>query len=117
MSDIFTYTDDVASLSTGAARVTIPKSVSSKSDLLGLLAEGLSFPEGFGANWDALFDCLRDLSWIRERRVVIAHESIPAGLSADDLRAYLGLLGDAVVSWQTNPGEHELIVIFPKSAS
>lgn len=114
MSNIFTYTDDVASLSVGAVRITIPRSINSPSDLFGSFSDGLSFPEGFGKNWDALFDCLRDLSWIRERRVVIAHESIPTALSADELRAYLGLLGDAVVSWQCHPGPHELIVTFPK---
>jgi hypothetical protein len=87
--------------------------VSSKADLLRLFSQQLSFPKYFGNNWDALYDCLRDLSWLREKRVVIAHEEIPTVLSADDLRAYLGLLGDAVISWQNNPGEHELIVVFP----
>lgn len=117
MNNIFTYTDDMAPYLAGATQVIIPKSVSSKADLFRLFSERLSFPKGFGENWDALYDCLRDLSWLHERRVVIAHEGIPAVLSADDLRAYLGLLGDAVISWQNNPGEHELIVVFPPSAS
>lgn len=117
MNNIFTYTDDIAPYMIGTAHVIIPKSVQSKADLLRLISERLSFPEGFGENWDALYDCLRDLSWLHERRVVIAHEGIPTVLSADDLRAYLGLLGDAVISWQSNPGEHELIVVFPSNTS
>lgn len=32
-----------------------------KSDLLGALAATLSFPDGFGRNWDALADALADL--------------------------------------------------------
>jgi hypothetical protein len=113
MKDIFTYTDNLAPFTAGATQVIIPKSISSKADLLRLFSERLSFPKGFGSNWDALFDCLRDLSWLREGRVVVIHEGIPAMLSADDLRAYLGLLGDAVVSWQNKPGAHELVVVFP----
>ena len=113
MKDIFTYTDNFAPFTARATQVVIPKSITSKADLLSLFSERLSFPKGFGANWDALFDCLRDLSWIRGIRVVVVHEGIPAMLSADDLRAYLGLLGDAVVSWQKKPGAHELVVIFP----
>jgi RNAse (barnase) inhibitor barstar len=34
-----------------------------KADLLAALAKGLSFPEWFGGNWDALADCLTDLEW------------------------------------------------------
>ncbi len=117
MSNIFTYTDDIALHTVGTAHVIIPKSVSSKTDLFRLFSENLSFPECFGENWDALYDCLRDLSWLHEKRVVVAHDGIPAALSADDLRAYLGLLGDAVISWQINPGEHELIVTFPVGSS
>lgn len=38
--------------------------VASKEDLMAALAAALHFPEHFGANWDALDDCLRDLSWL-----------------------------------------------------
>src|ERR1051326_6974448 len=115
MNNIFTYTDDLTPFVAGAVQIAIPKSIKSKADLLRIYSEHLSFPKGFGANWDALFDCLCDLSWVSERQVAIIHDGIPGSLSADDLRAYLGLLGDAVVSWKTNPTSHELIVIFPKN--
>ena len=35
-----------------------------KKELLARLAQGLQFPAWFGANWDALEDCLTDLSWL-----------------------------------------------------
>ena len=35
-----------------------------KGDFLRHLQQSMAFPEGFGANWDALFDCLKDLAWI-----------------------------------------------------
>ncbi len=35
-----------------------------KPSLLDAMAEGLLFPDWFGGNWDALADCLGDLSWL-----------------------------------------------------
>ena len=35
-----------------------------KKDFLDLVSKSLNFPSSFGGNWDALADCLRDLSWI-----------------------------------------------------
>jgi RNAse (barnase) inhibitor barstar len=37
--------------------------VRSKQDLLDAIARELAFPDWFGSNWDALEDCLTDLSW------------------------------------------------------
>ncbi len=35
-----------------------------KKDFLAHVAKALSFPDWFGANWDALSDCLTDLEWL-----------------------------------------------------
>ncbi len=35
----------------------------SKSDILDAVGKALAFPEWFGANWDALNDCLLDMGW------------------------------------------------------
>ena len=36
-----------------------------KEQLLRALKEGLCFPDCFGFNWDALQDCITDLSWLK----------------------------------------------------
>ena len=39
------------------------RSVTDKEALLDRMAISCGFPSGFGHNWDALADCLSDLSW------------------------------------------------------
>lgn len=38
---------------------------SNKKELFERLATALAFPDWFGRNWDALADCLGDLSWLQ----------------------------------------------------
>ena len=116
MNPNFVFTDEPTEKTSGAAYVHVPETISSKADLLALFSRGLSFPATFGGNWDALYDCLCDLSWIQGKQVVITHEGVPS-LSRTDLQAYLGVLGDAVASWRDNPGRHEIVVVFPSNAT
>ena len=92
--------------------VRIPASVSSKADLLAILAAELSFPDYFGENWDALEEMLRDLSWLEPKRIVLAHASIPSQIGEDNLRIYRDILLKSVNHWKSL-GQRELIVVFP----
>ncbi|NLU71075.1 barstar family protein [Streptomyces sp. HNM0574] len=42
--------------------------VTGKADFMERVATGLELPDWFGRNWDALADCLTDLSWWGEPR-------------------------------------------------
>lgn len=70
----------------------------------------LWLPGYFGFNWDALYDCLRDLSWIPCRKIVLVHVTLP-GLPREDLQVYLEILRDAVFDWVGDEG-HEIEVVF-----
>jgi hypothetical protein len=68
--------------------------VASKEDLMAALAAALDFPEHFGANWDALDDCLRDLSWLEAKN----HALIVSGATVL-WKAHPELAGGLVESW------------------
>lgn len=54
-----------------------------RDEVFGQFSDALRFPAYFGWNWDALSDCLRDLSWLPADRYLIVVEQ-PARLLADD---------------------------------
>jgi len=88
--------------------------VGSRSALFAGLAEALKLPEHFGHNFDALEECLRDLSWIPEKTVALVHEHLP-GLPKKELVTYLEILSGAANGWK--PGDaHEFLVFFPPEA-
>lgn len=60
----FVLSSDVASLRGEDTRVVeVSTDLSEKNVLLSWYVRALGLPEYFGANWDALDECLRDLSW------------------------------------------------------
>lgn len=91
----------------------IPAGIETKKQLLDALDANLGFPEYFGSNWDALWDCICDLSWLEPVQVVLVHDDLPMSSDRDSLRTYLSLLQDAVAAWKEKP-EHELLVVFPR---
>jgi RNAse (barnase) inhibitor barstar len=91
------YTTDAFEFTAAApdrVDVVLDQSVRGKQGLLDRFAQDLSFPVYFGRNWDALIDCLSDLSWVQAPEVVIDHAAVPQLLSSD-LRLYLESLIDS----------------------
>lgn len=106
--------------------LTVPEGLRSKQELLSALASAGCFPGHFGGNWDALEDCLRDLSWISKREVVILHGDIPLRGNPSECRIYLEILQTVLDDWAravksdaVEPPvdwayvDHELRVVFP----
>jgi RNAse (barnase) inhibitor barstar len=68
--------------------------IESERDLLSALARAMEFPSYFGMNWDALDECLRDLSWRPAKGYVLVLRD------AEQLWRRNGrLMGSLVGSW------------------
>jgi len=69
-----------------------------KEALLARLAHALGLPEWFGGNWDALEDCLADLSWragAGHLFMLERHSELPV----DDLGVLIEVLAAAAEHW------------------
>ena len=67
-----------------------------KAQLLKNIASALNFPDWFGHNWDALEDCLTDLSWRDAPGHVLLIESPRPG---DDLGVLVDILRSSAEFW------------------
>jgi hypothetical protein len=118
----FEYVDDISRLNPSPARaVRIGRGIKSKQAILAIYAQSLQLPDYFGWNWDALEECLRDLSWLAgpgdaqaKRPLVIVHEAIPLRRGSVDRQTYLQLLADLAAGPATSG--YGIQVVFPSSA-
>jgi len=92
--------------------VKVPQGTDDKRILMHIIASQLEFPHYFGFNWDALEECLGDLSWIQQPLVCMSHDDVPLSSHPEEARRYLKVL-DSVVR---NPGSVEIRVSFPETA-
>ena len=68
------------------------------SDVFGVLASSLDFPEWFGRNWDALEDCPSDLSWRKAGGTVLVLRNCEA-LDQDRLGILIDVLASSAEFW------------------
>lgn len=88
------------------------RSTVDKASTLSAFAEALSFPDYFGHNLDALYDCLTDLSWLPHGEHVLIWPGSDALRRADpktylairsvlsDAQRALGPTGQSAGSWR-----------------
>ena len=93
----------------GTAVVRIRAGIQSKASLLQTLATQLHFPDYFGYNWDALDECLGDLSWLDVAAVDLYHEDVPLSNRPEEARAYLEVLQGV----SSEPGKVVVRATFP----
>ncbi|MEW5888794.1 MAG: barstar family protein [Pseudomonadota bacterium] len=76
--------------------------VNDKAGLLDAVAAALDFPDWFGHNWDALEDCLMDLSWWPAPGYVVLLENADRlhAAHAAELDTALRIFAAAADSWR-----------------
>lgn len=79
------------------ARVAL-RSGDGKAEILRQLAQAFAFPSWFGGNWDALEDCLADLSWSTATGEVLLIEGAAAA-AEDDIGVLRDILASTAAYW------------------
>lgn len=76
----------------------------SKAECLSRVAAALAFPTWFGHNWDALADCLGDLSWLPGEGYVfvLAHADEFRAADEDGFATLLAIFREAAGEWATD---------------
>ena len=101
MADVLAIEESLAD--TGVTvRVLSGAKMRTKAQLLAEFASSLDFPAYFGANWDALADCLGDLDWLRGFAYVFIIEradELLADESPDQLKLFSELIDRVAAGW------------------
>ncbi|MDR5901132.1 barstar family protein [Halomonas icarae] len=84
----------------------------SREALLDGLAASLAFPDHFGRNWDAAWDCLTELDWGEERALVVLVPAAPADEAS--MAAFVELMQDAAEHWAARG--HALVTLIISEA-
>ncbi len=77
------------------------KNAATKADMMAALEKGLRLPEHFGANFDALADCLEDREWLGHGTVIaITHAAAFRKAHAADWATLEEIFTEASEYWQ-----------------
>lgn len=73
-----------------------------KEDFLARTAAALQFPDWFGGNWDAYFDCLADLSWrpATGHLVILENAGALRRAAPEAFDTAVAIFEDAAKAWQ-----------------
>lgn len=88
--------DEILDAVQGSKLLAVKIPFAEKEKLLRNIAAALGFPDWFGHNWDALEDCLTDLSWRDAAGYALLFENAKPG---DDLGVLLDILRSSAEGW------------------
>jgi Barstar (barnase inhibitor) len=85
--------------------------IDAEHDTLDALGKALAFPDWYGRNWDALEDCLGDLSWRPGNGHVLVFERFPRG---DELGVLLDVLASSAEYWAVRARPFFAVFVDPR---
>lgn len=88
-----------------------------KETFLTRIAEACEFPDWFGRNWDAFFDCLTDLSWLpaNGHLLVLLNTAEMRRDAPETFETARSILQEAAQVWQKRGGSLRVIMDSPPS--
>jgi RNAse (barnase) inhibitor barstar len=88
------------------------KKIEKKDQFLNHAAVAMKFPDHFGKNWDAFYDCLTDMEWVESNGYVIYfdHTDGFADHHESQLETVIELFQDAVDFWKGD-GKSMLVLL------
>ncbi len=93
--------------------VNVPKNITDKVSIFELYSSKLHFPDYFGWNWDAFFECMITLPDTNAKNIVILHNDLPFIEDEQQRNIYIFLLKKIVQeSKQTN--KKLVLIHFPE---
>lgn len=104
--------DAVRGTRLSTTRVSL-QGIEDKEGVLDALAGALAFPSWFGRSWDALEDCLSDLSWLEAAGHLVVFENFQA-LLTDDLGVLIDVLSSAAEFWAAQKKPFFAVFIDPE---
>jgi len=85
-----------------------------KDSILSEFSKVMMFPEEWGNNWDALYDCLIDLSWIKVKEpfiIICKNFNSLKFENFDDWNTFNNILIDAIVFWREESKEIPMAIL------
>lgn len=76
-----------------------------KAELMDSIASEFSFPGDWGRNWDAMSDCLQDLSWIKKRvayLLLIDNAEMLLAQAEADINTFIEILEEVGAAWASD---------------
>ena len=91
--------------------------VSSSCDLFTLFAKAMKFPDYFGNNWNALYDCLTDVSWSTSSGNVLAIKNSDSlfALKMEEFQILVGVLEESAALWRGKDESNCFAIVFSGS--
>jgi hypothetical protein len=105
--------DEIVDAAKGSKLSIVRIAFAPKDALLKNIARALHFPDWFGQNWDALEDCLTDLSWRAGGGEVLILEGAKAG---DDFGILIDVLRSSAEFWAGRGRPFFAVFIDPRRA-
>ena len=92
------------------------REASTSEEIINELGSALSFPDYFGRNWDAVDECLQDLSWIQGSEVVVFVLDADRLLNSDCLTTinFVRTLARASKAWKARNLNFRIVFVGSK---